>query len=68
MLTVLEPTPFLFQVEKMDDITSCLTVLSEYMGSWSQGMAEYNTNMVAELKLLKVRGWTLKGLCFLNRG
>ncbi len=38
----------------MDDITSCLTVLSEYISSWAEGVSEHNTSLLDELKLLKV--------------
>ena len=42
------------QVSKLDDITSCLTVLSDYITSWSHDVAKDSRSMKSELRDLKV--------------
>ena len=42
------------QVSKLDDITSCLTVLSDYITSWSHDVAKDSRSMKNELRDLKV--------------
>lgn len=42
------------QVSKLDDITSCLTVLSDYITSWSHDVAKDSRAMKNELRDLKV--------------
>ena len=54
MFPLQSPLPEL-KVEKLDDVTSCLTLLNEYVGSWSSGVSTFNNNLLEELKLVKVR-------------
>ena len=42
------------QVSKLDDITSCLTVLSDYITSWSHDVAKNSRIMKQELRETKV--------------
>lgn len=43
------------RVVKMDDITSCLTMLKDYVASLSREVSNSNSTLLGELKILRVR-------------